>query len=575
MTILYFLIMLSAIVVVHEYGHYKVAVLCGVKVLKFSVGFGKPLIAWQLHPFKRVKLEQIKADAGSEINSGSGPALNLSSPQFKSLAPDPSKTIFLLSSIPLGGYVQMLDEREGGVDQELIDFAFNRKPLKARAAIVAAGPLANLLLAIFLYACVQWVGQLQPSAVVGTPLAGSIVEQADLRSGDRILGLRVGGINSDFQVTPTYRDFVNLLIEAKARSLSESPSLEAASSSVTSNTYTNNPQWVEIAVNRDNPNTVYSKADRVGSANAPRTGVKEDGPTERADTTIELQDILNMPITQTLRFDLNEWRVSEHLQSSAQERVQALRDLGLTGPKRSPVVNSLVEGGVAKKAGVLPGDEVVKINGLNVSDAQDLVQMIRKSFEKQGSGLAEEQKLTSNWEIRRIVGGQVVHLNLRVIPRTVQEYGKSIGRVDAIIGGEQELVYKRLGFWAGMVFASQLTIDQANSSLGSFKSMVLGQLSWHELSGPLSLAEYAGKTAQGGLANFVSFVAFVSVSVGILNLMPIPVLDGGQLMYYLWELLSGSAPSEVWSARLTQFGLATVILMMCVAMFNDVVRLIG
>ena len=113
------------------------------------------------------------------------------------------------------------------------------------------------------------------------------------------------------------------------------------------------------------------------------------------------------------------------------------------------------------------------------------------------------------------------------------------------------------------------------TSLVSFKSMVLGQLSWHELSGPLTLAEYAGKTAQGGWASFVSFVAFVSVSVGVLNLLPIPVLDGGQLMYYLWELFTGSAPSEAWSSRLMRFGLGVVLLMMCAAMFNDVLRLIG
>lgn len=549
LTILSFLIMLSVIVVVHEYGHYKVAVLCGVRVLKFSVGFGRPLIAWQMHPLQRVR-------AGKD-NPVQDTAFNELTHSTPLPVADPSKTVFLISAIPLGGYVQMLDEREGSVGQDQLRFAFNQKSLKARAAVVAAGPLANLLLAVLLYACVQWVGQLQPSAVLGHPLPGSFAEQADLRSGDRILGVKALGLDTQYQSTATFREFINSLNNAKAYFQSEQPSAQELGAT---NSPVLLPQMVEIAIKRGETFNADTQQDELA-----------DG----LDKTSSLEDIMNMSPTQTLTIDLSRWRVSEHFQSAPQERVQALKELGLTGPRRAPVVSSVLEGGVAQKAGVLAGDEILKINGQSVADAQELVQIIHKSAAASQLQSQTGQSAVLNWQIKRKSASKETLVNLELKPRTVQEDGKSIGRVDAIIGGSQELVFKRLGFWDGLVFASRLTLDQAMTSLVSFKSMVLGQLSWHELSGPLTLAEYAGKTAQGGWASFVSFVAFVSVSVGVLNLLPIPVLDGGQLMYYLWELFTGSAPSEAWSSRLMRFGLGVVLLMMCAAMFNDVLRLIG
>jgi regulator of sigma E protease len=423
--------------------------------------------------------------------------------------------------------------------------------------VVAAGPLANLLLAVLLYACVQWVGQLQPSAVLGHPLPGSFAEQADLRSGDRILGVKALGLDTQYQSTATFREFINSLINAKAYFQSEQPSAQELGAT---NSPVLLPQMVEIAIKRGETFNADTQQDELA-----------DG----LDKTSSLEDIMNMSPTQTLTIDLSRWRVSEHFQSAPQERVQALKELGLTGPRRAPVVSSVLEGGVAQKAGVLAGDEILKINGQSVADAQELVQIIHKSAAASQLQSQTGQSAVLNWQIKRKSASKETLVNLELKPRTVQEDGKSIGRVDAIIGGSQELVFKRLGFWDGLVFASRLTLDQAMTSLVSFKSMVLGQLSWHELSGPLTLAEYAGKTAQGGWASFVSFVAFVSVNVGVLNLLPIPVLDGGQLMYYLWELFTGSAPSEAWSSRLMRFGLGVVLLMMCAAMFNDVLRLIG
>jgi membrane-associated protease RseP (regulator of RpoE activity) len=607
--------MLGLIVVVHEYGHYKVAVLCGVRVLKFSIGFGKPVFAWQMKPFKRVSLLTASAsqvdpttqpvETNHARQAGGGFSLVLN-PNIAAL-PDPSKTIFLLSLVPLGGYVQMLDERVGEVTAELSEFAFNKKPLWVRAAVVAAGPLANLILAVLLYASVQWIGQMQPSSVLGHPVAGSVAEQVGLQSGDRILAIKVGEGDSKFQVTPTYKEFVNELLLAKDTFLREK-SNEGAGLEL--------PQWVELAVKRGEDTgssrpTTYPK-DVLGASppafsspsSSPTDPVithssNESGATsndnEKVDTTLSLDELLAMSPTQIIKMDLRDWKVSEHFQDSPVERMQALKALGLSGPRRPAVVNSVIEGGVANSAGVIAGDEVVKVNGHYVSDAQELVQLIHKSVKTIGSSnqtvhqtdhhdlQATDQRSNTNndpveplvWVIKRNLAEQDSQIQINLTPRIVQEDGKPIGRVDAIIGGSEELVLRRLGFWAGWRFAADLTLDQALTSLRSFKNMLLGKLSWRELSGPITLAEFAGKSAKVGWLNFVSFVAFVSVSVGVLNLLPIPVLDGGQLMYYLWELLSGSAPSEIWSDRLMRFGLSAIIFMMCLALFNDALRLIG
>jgi len=555
LTALSFLVMLSVIVVVHEYGHYKVAVLCGVRVIKFSVGFGKPLFAWQLHPFRRVN-PVTSSSSSSNLNTENTSTDREGSTKRANLLPDTAKTIFLISAIPLGGYVQMLDEREGSVPLDQTQFAFNQKSLKARAAIVVAGPVANFLLAILLYASIQWVGQMQPTAVLGQPLPGSIASLADLQSGDRIIGLRPLGEDVEFLPTPTYKEFVDALVEVKIQLQNNQKATESISAG---QPLTNSPQWVELSIHKEG-----TKGRSPDISGAP--GLEK---------SVDLSEIMSTRPTHTLKIDLSQWHLSEHVQDSPKELFLALKDLGLTGPRRAAVINSVLDEGVAKKAGLLAGDEVLRVNGASVSDAQELVHLIHKSVDGQRESEAADSKNDSIWEIKRNFGGKDTQINVVVKPRVIEENGKPIGRVDAIIGGNQELVFKRLGIWGGIAFASRLTLDQALMSLSSFKSMVLGQLSWRELSGPLTLAEYAGKTAQVGWASFVGFVAFVSVSIGVLNLMPIPVLDGGQLMYYLWELLSGSAPSEVWNARLTRFGLATVLLMMGAAVFNDILRLIG
>ena len=614
LTVLSFLLMLGLIVVVHEYGHYKVAVLCGVRVLKFSIGFGKPVFAWQMKPFKRVSLvtagaSQVApsaqpAEPGKAFQAEDGFPAALPPPIPE--LPDPSKTIFLLSSVPLGGYVQMLDERVGEVTPELGEFAFNKKPLRVRAAVVAAGPLANLILAVLLYAIVQWVGQMQPSSVLGHPVAGSVAEQVGLRSGDRILAIKVGQGDSKIQLTPTYNEFVNELFEAKKTFLSEQSKAGEAPEL---------PQWVELAVKRgDEPKSrstastedasgtsslVFSPAPSSAtdwlSSHIPKQAGAVATDNDPLDTTLSGDELFARSSTQTIKMDLRDWKVSEHFQDSPVERLQALKALGLTGPRRSAVIHSVIEGGVAKNAGLIAGDEVVKVNGQYVSDAQGLVQLIHESVSPFKSASDKNNQTDINdlqpkdqtstlinnpveplvWLIKRNLQGKETQIQLNLTPRVVQEDGKSIGRVDAIIGGDQELVFRRLGFWEGWQYAAELTLDQALSSLRSFKNMVLGSLSWRELSGPITLAEFAGKSDKGGWLNFVNFVAFVSVSVGVLNLLPIPVLDGGQLMYYLWELLSGSAPSEIWSARLMRFGLSAIIIMMCLALFNDALRLIG
>jgi regulator of sigma E protease len=550
-TLISFLVMLSVIVVVHEYGHYKVAVLCGVRVLKFSIGFGAPLLGWQLRPFTWIKASQIKA---------------LDSPyQVLATGIDSSKTLFLISSIPLGGYVKMLDEREDKslvlLDPDHLAGSFNRKSSLARALIVIAGPMANLVLAVILYACVQWVGQSLPAAVLGAPTMNSVLDQSGFISGDRVSQISYSAQIDESQpplVVPirTYSELREALIAAKLafQSKDDRTHTTLSQDDFTSN---NGPQWVELSVFRDGRDNL------------------------RTQETLIAKDESNL----SLKFDISEWAVNQQFNENPKSLVEALKTLGLTGPKRAALIDSVLVGGVAEKAGLKSGDLVMQVNKVPVQDAQQLIQLIRNSSNidsktVQTFGLKADQdemvfKIERKSEKGLDSNSPVSEKRLYLRPKVVREGDKTIGRVDAIIGGSPELVFLRLGFWDGLRVACSKTFDQALMSVSSIGRMLIGQLSWHELSGPLTMAEFAGKSAEVGLASFLNFLAFVSVSVGVLNLLPIPVLDGGQLMYYLWEFATGKGPSEIWQSRFLRFGLALLILMMSTAFFNDVMRLIG
>jgi regulator of sigma E protease len=455
-TVLAFLFTLGVLVVVHEYGHYRVAVACGVKVLRFSVGFGQVL--WR---------RQSRPDA----------------------------TEFVLCALPLGGYVRMLDEREGPVDASELHRAFNRKPLWARSAIVVAGPLANLLLAIVLFAAAHWIGVDEPKAVLGAPPAGSVVERAGLQAGDWVQALA----QSDGEGDGAWDD---------VRSFSDL-------------------RWrlAEAAMQK------RSVALRVS---------ERDGQHIR-----------------TAKLDFSGF-------DPATADANLMQKIGLPGPFSEPVLGEVKAGGAAAAAGLRQGDRVLELDGGPVADAPALRLRIRDDLHD-GRGLPQQ------WLVLR--DGRQLHIT--VTPRPSLDADKPIGRIDAFVGSAPEFVKVRLGPIEGLKQGAARTWEVSALTVKMLGRMIVGQASLKNLSGPLTIADYAGQSVQQGLAYYLGFLALVSVSLGVLNLMPLPMLDGGHLMYYIFEGIARRPVSDLWLGRLQRGGMAVLLLMMSVALFNDVTRLLG
>jgi len=449
-TLLAFIVTLAVLIVIHEYGHYRVAVACGVKVLRFSVGFGR--VVWTRQR---------------------------------------GETEFVISALPLGGYVRMLDEREGPVAAHELDRAFNRRPLLHRTAIVAAGPLANLLLAVLLYASAHWIGVDEPKAVLGAPAPSSLAERAGLRAGD----------------------WVRAYADASGN-------------------------WSEIA-----------------SINELRWQVTQHALDSR-------------PITLSVT-DANgrgQRQVTLELQRVDAREVDAglVRRIGLGGPYSEPVLGEIKAEGPAAVAGLRQGDRVVRVDDQPVVDAQQLRERIR-------AAVRDGSTVPMRWSVER--SAQV--LELTVQPRVAQDGTRTVGRIDAYVGSPAVLVKVRHGPIDGLVLGAQRTWDVSWLTIKMLGRMVIGEASIRNLSGPLTIADYAGQTVQQGFAQYIGFLALVSVSLGVLNLLPLPMLDGGHLMYYLFEAVTGHPVSELWLARLQRGGVAILLLMMSVALYNDVARLLG
>ena len=442
LTLAAFALALGILIVVHEMGHYLLARACGVKVLRFSVGFGRVLV-------KRV---------------------------------DRHGTEWALSLIPLGGYVKMLDEREGDVSPAERHRAFNTQAVGKRIAIVAAGPIFNLVLAALLYASINLAGVDEPAPVVGAPVAESIAARGGLQAGDRITAV-------DGQSVTAWSEVRWLLLD---------------------------------------------QVTHQGTARLAVTTAAGAPAERRLDFAgVSLDDM--------------------------EGDVLARNGLKLVDPK--PVVRGLIEGGAAQAAGLKTGDRIVAAGGVAAPGATQFIDIVKAHAD-------------------RPLPVQVVRdgatLTIPVQPQAVTDpaTGQSAGRIGAQIGGDLEMVTLRYGPIDSLVKGVQRTGEVSWFSLRMLGKMLTGDVSWRNLSGPVTIADYAGQTARLGLSYYIAFMALVSVSLGVLNLLPIPVLDGGHLLYYFVEIVRGSPPPERWSDIGQRAGLGILVALMAVALFNDVARLL-
>jgi regulator of sigma E protease len=449
LTVIAFIVALSVLIVVHEYGHYWVARRCNVKVLRFSVGFGKPI--WS-----------------------------------KTIGPD--ATQWVLAAIPLGGYVKMLDEREGDVAPHELHRAFNRKTVWQRFAIVLAGPVANFLAAIVLYwiLFVHGIPGLVP--VVGEPPAGSTAARAGFVAGDTVQSVAGTRVQS-------WQDF----------------------------------RWV-----------VLQRA------------------LDKAPVSIELKTAEGVVISRELRFDD---LAPEDLEKDV------LAALGLSRQRLilPAVIGELTGNGAATRAGLRSGDRVLKVDGQPVENWDDLVKKVR-------AAPGQVMQL-------RVQRGEV-EMPLSVTPDAVDERGVRFGRIGASPKMDQEAMQGMLasvsyGPLESLGKAVVKTWETALFSLRMLGKMVLGEISLKNLSGPITIADYAGQSAQNGWISYLLFLGLISISLGVLNLLPVPLLDGGHLMYYSVEILTGKPVSEKVMEAGQHVGVTVLFALMAFALYNDINRLIG
>ena len=443
-----FAVAIALLVVIHEFGHFWVARRCGVKVLRFSVGFGKALY--------------IRKFSGGE-------------------------TEWVISAIPLGGYVKMLDEREGEVAAHELHRAFNRKPVLQRMAIVVAGPVANLLLAIALYWAMFIYGVPGLKPVLGEVPAQTPAAAAQMQAQETIISL-------DGEPVPSWQDARWMLLDLALRG----------------------------------------------------EPVRIEGRTAQGQTVQHVLEVNSLAPS-----DLD----GDFLQKLGLQPYQ---------PTVYPVIGKVMEGGVAQRAGLRPDDRIKSVDGRPLALWGELVEAVRSH------------------------PGQVIHLQveragqllaLDVTPDAASESGKQVGKIGASPSIDKAafdalLTEVRYAPLAALGQAARKTWETAAVSLKMMGKMVLGEISLKNLSGPISIADYAGQSAQMGLVAYLGFLALISISLGVLNLLPVPLLDGGHLLYYTVELIKGSPVSEkAWEVG-QNIGIALLATLMIFAMYNDITRLI-
>ena len=460
LTLAAFIVTIGLIVTIHEFGHFQVARWCGVKVLRFSIGFGKTLY-------------------------------------IKTFGKD--RTEFLLAAIPLGGYVKMLDERELKADAEAnpelpkanysdveLNRAFNRQSVWKRISIVLAGPAANLLLAILLYWILLMQGETGMRPIIGNVKENSLAAQASLNKGEVIQ--KIAG-----QPVKTWQE----------------------------------ARWALLEASLDNKAV---EIEAVSNGN------------ELHQHTLDFSDI------------------------DADAEIDVLNKIGIEmfRPDAEAVIGQVLPNSVAEKAGIKENDKILSIDNVQLKNWDEVVNTVKAS-----PGKALQFKIERQQKI----------VKMTVTPEAVKENNINTGKIGAGAHIDQKeidklLIEQHYSPFQSLTKAVARTWETSIFSLKMLWYMVTGKVSLKGISGPVTIAEYAGESAGLGLKTFLSFIALVSISIGVLNLLPIPVLDGGHLMYYMAEIIKGSPVSEQTMLVGQKIGFGLLGLLMTIAIFNDINRII-
>lgn len=447
-TLFYFIVAIGTLVAIHEFGHFWVARKVGVKVLRFSIGFGKVLWSYQKNP---------------------------------------EATEYVVSLFPLGGYVKMVDEREGSVAEQDLPVAFNRQSVSARAAIVAAGPIFNLFLAVFLYWAVFLIGETGMRPLIGKVEQGTLAYSAGFVEGEEIVS--VNG-----KITPTWLAAMEMLF-------SSAPDGE------------------------DGINVI----------------VKDSSAFEKTHVLKIPNEATQKPELLYQRLGLKPWM-----------------------PVIKPIVDRILPDSAATAAGLKAKDLIISADGIAIEDWTQWVEYVQKRPEV---------------NIKLLVNraGNLLTLNIKP-QKVITKQKKVVGKIGAGVYVPEELIKSlqvtySLPVTDALVAALDTTWHYSTTSLFMMGKMLIGNAPVENLSGPISIAQYAGQSAEMGLVSFLKFMAIVSVSLGVLNLLPVPVLDGGHLMFFAIEVVKGRPVSEKAQIVFQNIGIAMLMSLMILAVFLDLGRL--
>lgn len=446
-----FIVAIGILVSVHEYGHFWMARRVGIRVLRFSVGFGKPL-------WKRTGRDGVE---------------------------------YMVAAIPLGGYVKLLDEREGNVAPEDAPFSYNRAPVWKRILTLLAGPFANLIFAVLAYWLLLMVGIPSLKPVVGDVTTGSIAAQAGLRRDDLITSVQ---------------------------------------------------------------------SHETGTREEVLLGVMDSITDGRI--TLTVRDHQGQGDTRTLTLELGEGR------RDLTDPENMMTGLGFEFWLPSPpaIIGAITPGGAAEQAGLKSGDEVLSLDGQPVTDFASLVKLVTPRM---------------NREVPVVVQRGDQRLSLSMTIGAGEANGKTVGRIGVgpqittVTLPDEMRALQQYAPVAAFLKGVQQTWDTSTLSLKIIWKMLVGEVSTKNLSGAISMVEYSGAAASQGLLSFINWLALISISIGVFNLLPVPMLDGGQIVYQLVELAKGSPVSERVQQISQQIGIAVLLMLLSLTLYNDIARLLG